>query len=191
MRRPARSKYCGGDVLIRAEAFRQIGGYNPTLIAGEDPELSVRLRQHGWTILRIDAEMTLHDMAMTRFGQWWKRARAIGLRLCRRGRDAWQASRAALGRPRAKHRRSGVSCCPDDLVLAFAWLASRWPPSARAWCRPWPIHSRCFESLATITSLGYPAPRRALQRSLCARSFPQRYRCAALLDQPIPGGVRY
>jgi GT2 family glycosyltransferase len=72
------AKYCGGDVLIRAEAFRQVGGYDPALIAGEDPELSVRLRQRGWTILRVDAEMTLHDMAMTRFGQWWKRAERSG-----------------------------------------------------------------------------------------------------------------
>jgi GT2 family glycosyltransferase len=71
-------KYCSGDVLIRTEAFRQIGGYDPTLIAGEDPELSVRLRQHGWKILRIDAEMTLHDMAMTRFSQWWKRCERSG-----------------------------------------------------------------------------------------------------------------
>jgi GT2 family glycosyltransferase len=65
--------YCGGDVLVRVDAFRQINGYDATLIAGEDPDLSVRLRQQGWLILRIDAEMTLHDMAMTRFSQWWRR----------------------------------------------------------------------------------------------------------------------
>jgi glycosyltransferase involved in cell wall biosynthesis len=66
-------RYCGGDVLIRITALRQVGGYNPALIAGEDPDLSVRLRQHGWTIRRLAAEMTLHDMAMTQFSQWWKR----------------------------------------------------------------------------------------------------------------------
>src|SRR4051794_35223241 len=39
---------------------------------------SLGVEKAGWTILRIDAEMTLHDMAMTRFGQWWKRAVRAG-----------------------------------------------------------------------------------------------------------------
>jgi glycosyltransferase involved in cell wall biosynthesis len=65
---------CGGDALIRASAFRQVGGYDPTLIAGEEPEMCVRLRHAGWRIQRLDAEMTLHDAAMTRFSQWWRRA---------------------------------------------------------------------------------------------------------------------
>jgi GT2 family glycosyltransferase len=69
---------CGGDALMRVAAFQQIGGFNPTLIAGEEPELCGRLRQNGWKILRIDAEMTLHDAAMTRFSQWWKRAVRAG-----------------------------------------------------------------------------------------------------------------
>jgi glycosyltransferase involved in cell wall biosynthesis len=67
------AKSCGGDALIRAIAFEQVGGYNGAVIAGEEPEMCVRLRQAGWTIHRMDAEMTLHDAAMTRFGQWWKR----------------------------------------------------------------------------------------------------------------------
>ncbi|MEM9417722.1 MAG: glycosyltransferase [Planctomycetota bacterium] len=67
------AKSCGGDALFRAEALREVGGYNPTVIAGEEPEMCVRLRQAGWTIERLDAEMTLHDAAMTKFSQWWKR----------------------------------------------------------------------------------------------------------------------
>jgi hypothetical protein len=69
---------CGGDALIRAAAFEQVNGYDPTVIAGEEPEMCVRLRTKGWTIHRIDAEMTLHDAAMTRFGQWWKRSLRSG-----------------------------------------------------------------------------------------------------------------
>ena len=42
-------------------------GFNATLIAGEEPELCLRLRQKGWEIWRLDAEMTLHDAAMTKF----------------------------------------------------------------------------------------------------------------------------
>jgi GT2 family glycosyltransferase len=64
---------CGGDAMFRAAAFREVGGYKPDLIAGEEPELCVRLRNAGWKIERLDAEMTLHDAAMTRFSQWWKR----------------------------------------------------------------------------------------------------------------------
>lgn len=69
---------CGGDSMMRVKAFQQVGGFNPTLIAGEEPELCVRLRQKGWKIFRIDAAMTLHDAQMTRFGQWWKRAMRAG-----------------------------------------------------------------------------------------------------------------
>ena len=59
--------------MMRVEAVKSIGGYNDGLIAGEEPELCVRLRREGWKIERLDAEMTLHDAAMTRFSQWWKR----------------------------------------------------------------------------------------------------------------------
>jgi len=63
----------GGDVMLRSEAFVAVGGYRDDLIAGEEPELSVRLRGAGWRVWRLDSEMTLHDAAMTRFGQWWRR----------------------------------------------------------------------------------------------------------------------
>lgn len=69
---------CGGDVLIRAEAFEAVGGYRDSLIAGEEPELCVRLRAAGWRIHRLDAEMTRHDIAMTNLRQWLKRARRAG-----------------------------------------------------------------------------------------------------------------
>ncbi|NMG07236.1 glycosyltransferase family A protein [Brasilonema sp. UFV-L1] len=67
------AKACGGDSMMRVSSFKKVGGFNPTLIAGEEPELCVRLRQAGGKILRIDAQMTLHDAQITRFGQWWKR----------------------------------------------------------------------------------------------------------------------
>jgi len=71
-------RYCGGDALMRAEAFRQIGGYNPALIAGEEPEMCVRMRAAGWKIVRLGAEMSVHDAAMTRFRQWRRRAVRAG-----------------------------------------------------------------------------------------------------------------
>jgi GT2 family glycosyltransferase len=90
-----RAKACGGDALMRTKAVRQVGGYDPGLIAGEEPELCVRLRQAGWDVWRIDHEMTLHDAAMTRFGQWWKR--------CRRAGHAFAEGAAMHGAPPERH----------------------------------------------------------------------------------------
>jgi GT2 family glycosyltransferase len=69
---------CGGDFLAHADAFQQVGGFNAALIAGEEPEMCVRLRQKGWKILRVDADMSIHDANMHTFGQWWKRSRRGG-----------------------------------------------------------------------------------------------------------------
>jgi GT2 family glycosyltransferase len=69
---------CGGDAVMRVDAFSEVNGFNPSLIAGEEPELCVRLRGAGWKIRRIDHEMTLHDANVTRFSQWWTRAVRAG-----------------------------------------------------------------------------------------------------------------
>jgi len=72
------AKACGGDALMRADAFAAMGGFRPDLIAGEEPELCVRLRAAGCKVWRLDEEMTLHDAAMLRFGQWWQRTQRGG-----------------------------------------------------------------------------------------------------------------
>lgn len=72
------TKACGGDVLVRVSSFQEVDGYREDLIAGEEPELCVRLRAQGYKIHRLDEEMTRHDAAMTRFSQWWKRATRAG-----------------------------------------------------------------------------------------------------------------
>ncbi|MBL8764884.1 MAG: glycosyltransferase family 2 protein [Phycisphaerae bacterium] len=69
---------CGGIFMVRCPSFREVGGFNPALIAGEEPDLSLRLRRHGGLIWRVDAEMCLHDSAMLRFGQWWRRSVRTG-----------------------------------------------------------------------------------------------------------------
>lgn len=72
------AKACGGDALINASVFRKVGGYKNDLIAGEEPEMCIRVRQAGYKIWRLDHEMTLHDAAMDHFTQWWKRALRAG-----------------------------------------------------------------------------------------------------------------
>lgn len=70
--------YIGGDSLCRVAALRAIGGWSVDLIAGEDPDLGFRLRDAGWRIERLGAEQTWHDIAMERFGAYWRRSVRAG-----------------------------------------------------------------------------------------------------------------
>ncbi len=72
------AKACGGIAMVRVRAFESVQGFRPDLIAGEEPELCVRMRAATWRIWRLDGEMALHDVAMTRFAQWWKRSKRAG-----------------------------------------------------------------------------------------------------------------
>jgi GT2 family glycosyltransferase len=69
---------CGGDSLIRRSAFESVGGFDERLIAGEEPELCLRLRREGGRIFRVGAEMTLHEANLMRFSQWWQRSIRAG-----------------------------------------------------------------------------------------------------------------
>lgn len=68
----------GGDVMVRVDALKAVGGYDPHMIAGEDPDMSIRLRKAGWRLYRLDHAMTVHDAAILRFGQWWRRTERAG-----------------------------------------------------------------------------------------------------------------
>jgi hypothetical protein len=72
------ARACGGDAMYRRSAFASCAGFRESLIAGEEPELCLRLRAAGWKVWRIDHEMTLHDAALLRWGQWWRRTRRSG-----------------------------------------------------------------------------------------------------------------
>jgi GT2 family glycosyltransferase len=77
-RTPGEIGACGGIFMVRAEAFRAVDGFRADVIAAEDDEFCVRLRRLGWKILLVDAAMARHDAAMTRFSEWWRRARRSG-----------------------------------------------------------------------------------------------------------------
>lgn len=68
----------GGDFICRIKAFKAVGGFNPNVVAGEEPEMCFRLRKAGWKIERIEADMTLHDANIHRFSEWWKRVERSG-----------------------------------------------------------------------------------------------------------------
>lgn len=69
---------CGGIALHRAATLAAAGGFNEALIAGEEPDLCLRLRRAGWSIVRIDADMGDHDANILRFAQWWRRTVRAG-----------------------------------------------------------------------------------------------------------------
>lgn len=70
--------FCGGDTLCRKDVLEATGGFDETLIAGEEPELCRRILGFGSRILHVDRAMTRHDLAITRFSQYWKRATRAG-----------------------------------------------------------------------------------------------------------------
>ncbi len=72
------AKACGGDALYRVDVFRTLGGFDPSFIAGEEPELCFRIRQAGYKILRVDQLMTFHDADIHSFSQWWRRVKRSG-----------------------------------------------------------------------------------------------------------------
>jgi glycosyltransferase involved in cell wall biosynthesis len=114
------AKACGGDALMRVTAVRQVGGYNPAIIAAEDDEVCLRMRGRGWRVLRIDADMTLHDMAMTRFGQWWKRSVRTG--------HAYAEGSSMYGRTAERHFvRQTRSTIFWGIVAPLLGLGLAWP----------------------------------------------------------------
>jgi cellulose synthase/poly-beta-1,6-N-acetylglucosamine synthase-like glycosyltransferase len=68
------TKTFGGIVLIRKDALVRVNGYDESLVAGEDPDLSYRVRQAGWKIYRINTDMVHHDINMNTFRQYFKRS---------------------------------------------------------------------------------------------------------------------
>lgn len=75
---PGEVEACGGIAMMRAAALTEAGLFDAGMIAGEEPELCLRMRRAGWQIWRVSDEMALHDAAMTRFGQFWRRMRRGG-----------------------------------------------------------------------------------------------------------------
>jgi len=102
-------------------------GFAPDLIAGEEPELCVRLRRAGWKILRIDVEMSLHDAAMTRFSQWWRRMQRAG--------HAYAEGALRHGRSPLRHDvRELASALVWGMIVPAALVAATmvtlwWPPA--------------------------------------------------------------
>jgi GT2 family glycosyltransferase len=98
--------YCGGIALMRVASCQNSGLFNENLVAGEEPELCYRIRNQGGRIFRLQREMAYHDVAMTRFSQWWRRCVRSGLGYAE---GAWM------------HGREPERYCVRDCVSIIAW----------------------------------------------------------------------
>ena len=127
---PGEAEACGGIAMVRVDAFGQAGGFDAGLIAGEEPELCLRLRRAGWKVWRLAEPMATHDAAMERFGQWWKRTL--------RGGHAFAEGAWMHGSVRGGHFVRNVYRAllwgigvPGMLIFSFI-VAMIWPPAFAA-----------------------------------------------------------
>jgi GT2 family glycosyltransferase len=97
---------CGGESMVRVSAFTEVGGFDSTLIAGEEPELCLRLRRAGGKLLRLDADSSIHDVQMTRIEQWWKRTLRGGYAFAE---GAW------------RYRQSSEGFCMHQSLSIWFW----------------------------------------------------------------------
>jgi GT2 family glycosyltransferase len=110
----------GGIMVARISAFRDVGGFNLDAIAGEEPDLGIRLALAGHSIIKIDRPMATHDAQILSFGQWWTRAV--------RGGHALAHRYAEHGRTRFRDgRRELISDLFWGLALPGAILLMLWP----------------------------------------------------------------
>lgn len=118
------TKACGGDAMMRVEAWQQVQGFNPSLIAGEESELCLRLRRQGGKIIRLEGEMTLHDAQMTRFSQWWQRSVRSGHAYAE---GAWLYGQAPEHH-RVKETKSILlwGAIIPAIALSLLWLSKGW-----------------------------------------------------------------
>ncbi|MEM8641772.1 MAG: glycosyltransferase [Cyanobacteria bacterium P01_G01_bin.54] len=110
---------CGGDALIRVAALKAVEGYNPRLICGEEPEMCIRMRAQGWRVFRIGIDMTLHDAAMTRWGQYWQRS----------VRGGWAVAEgyALYGKKTGYMQKQHTSGWLWGLIVPLISLGAAWP----------------------------------------------------------------
>jgi glycosyltransferase involved in cell wall biosynthesis len=163
-RRPAGEiAACGGDMMVRARSYIEAGGFRGDVIAAEDDEFCQRLRKAGWQLRRLPVEMTRHDAAMTRFGQWWRRAVRSGHGFAQVGdlhpgyfaRERTRAWVYALGLPLLA--LAGLLWGPLLVVVLAAYLLSylRTVQGLRgaglAWARA--LHHAVFLSLSKFPNL--------------------------------------
>lgn len=181
-------EYCGGDALIRRQVLERVEGFDETLIAGEEPDLWRRIRALGLAAWRLDIPMTSHDLAMTRWSQYWRRATRTGHAYAEVS-ERYRHTELPLWRATAVHNRIhalGLLGLVAGALLLALLSGSVWPligvacllalAAARtAWRQRWRggdawtlflygIHSHLQQIPIFVGQLGFYRSRRAGQR---------------------------
>jgi GT2 family glycosyltransferase len=141
--------FCGGDALMRRDVLAAVGGFDERLIAGEEPELCQRIRAAGSLILHIDAPMTLHDLGIDRFRQYWRRALRAGhayAEVSRLTGAGGQALWSAEARRNIVHG-GAVAAAPVALAAAGSTSAAASSPPAKAPASPMPAPPACIAAM--------------------------------------------
>jgi len=98
--------WVGGDFLIRKTVFEKVAGFDVSLIAGEEPDLCVRVRRESGKLERLPVEMTRHDAAMLHWKQWWRRT------------VRWGHAMAELN---ARYGQPPERMCVSEIRRVFVW----------------------------------------------------------------------
>ena len=110
----------GGIMAVRVSMFLDVNGFNERAIAGEEPDLGVRLGLAGYAMIKIDHPMATHDAHMFTFRQWWIRAvrggHALAHRFATHGNTHYREGRREL-----------LSALFWGLALPLAILVLIWP----------------------------------------------------------------
>ena len=127
--KPGETLFFGGDVLVRRAALEAVNGFDETLIAGEEPEMCRRMRNLGWRIQHIDVPMTLHDLAITRFSQYWRRSQRAGYAFAAVSARFRTTSDPFWSDEASRNRQRGLFwlLTPILALIASAALLSPWP----------------------------------------------------------------
>jgi len=110
---------CGGDMMVRAEVFDGLGGFDAGLICSEDEDFVLRLTKAGQGAERLPLPMTRHDADITRIGQWWRRT-------LRAGHGFAEVGGRHPDHFVAERRRAWLYGLALPLVAAFGLLAGVW-----------------------------------------------------------------
>lgn len=176
---PGEALACGGDALMRLAPFLAAGGFNPAVVAGEEPELCSRLRAAGGKILRLDLEMTLHDAHIATLRQFLRRQIRSGYG----GLDVERRTRASGFAAEIRRARLWALYLPlSILIAAIAALILPSPLLAAVALLLLLAYAAQFARLVLI------APRRGIPRRLALH-----YGAAMLLAKfpHLLGQVRY
>ncbi len=126
-----------GVAMVRVTALQETTGYDETVIAGEEVELCMRMRQRGWFIECIAEDMSTHDAAIDHVDQWFTRAKRSGYGMAQVAEKTRHASNFAY------RREIGRSLGWTAVLVATAIFAIRHPrrltlgvgPIAGQWMR--------------------------------------------------------